>query len=159
MVDDDTTQAQWNQLDNESRRWVEEYTSALSTQSEVTKVDVSGFLTSNGALLKKEDIGQKRPIVTISGVDITEFDGEKKLVLKFAGKEKGMALNKTNLLIISEAFGHETDHWRGKKVELWVDPYVTFGGKVVGGLKVTPKDTPPPPPPPKGEDFDDEIPF
>lgn len=128
-------------------------------------MDVSEFLTSSGALLKKEDIGQHRPIVTISGVDITEFDGEKKLVLKFVGKEKGLALNKTNLLIISEAFGHETNGWLGQRLELWVDPYVTFAGKVVGGLKVTPKhDAPPAPPPPPpattgAEDMDDGIPF
>lgn len=122
-------------------------------------MDVSGFLTSNGALLKKEDIGKHRPIVTIESVDITEFDGDKKLVLRFHGKDKGMALNKTNTLIIAEAFGHESDHWIGQQVELWVDPYVTFAGKVVGGLKITPVPVKPPPPPPTDFQDDSEIPF
>lgn len=125
-------------------------------------MDVSEFITGNGALLKKEDIGKNRPIVTIETVDVTEFDGDKKLVLRFQGKEKGMALNKTNTLILAEAFGGETDHWTGQQIELWVDPYVTFAGKVVGGLKLTPKTSAaPPPPPPQAAagDFDDDIPF
>lgn len=102
-------------------------------------MDVSEFLTSNSALLKKEDIGNHRPLCVISDIETTEFDGERKLVLRFQGKDKGMALNKTNTAILAEAYGKETNGWVGQQVEVWVDPYVTFGGRVVGGLKVTPR--------------------
>ena len=40
-----------------------------------------------------------------------------------------------------EAYGAETNGWVGQEVELWVDPYVLFSGKPVGGLKLTPKFT------------------
>ena len=133
-------------------------------------MNVNEILHSNSALLKKEDIGKARPKVVISGTELTEFDGEKKLVLKFQGKDKGLALNKTNLQILAAAFGAESDHWPGQMIEIWVDPYVTYAGRVVGGIKVTPQQSAPPPPPPvprapvmadpqSPPPFDDDIPF
>jgi len=70
----------------------------------------------------------------------------------------------------SLTFGNESDHWLGQMLELWVDPYVTFGGKMVGGLKITPRSRPvqaqePPPPAAvaglaaNGAPFNDDIPF
>ena len=127
-------------------------------------MNVSEFTESSSGLLKKEDIGNARPKVMVERVAITEFDGQRKLVLHFQGKEKGLALNKTNAQILAMTYGTESDNWLGQLVELWVDPYVTFGGKMVGGIKLTPKSPPksqqpapangaPPPP------FDDDIPF
>jgi hypothetical protein len=131
-------------------------------------VNVNEFIKSGSGFLSKEDLGKSRPKVMVSGIDVTEFDGDKKLVLKFQGKEKGLTLNKTNTQILAHAWGEETDGWLGQMVELWVDPYVTFGGKVVGGIKVTPTPAvkPLPPPPqtpvmaqPQAAPFDDDIPF
>lgn len=107
-------------------------------------MDASEFLSSDAALLKKEDIGNARALCIISDIQTTEFDGDRKIVLRFDGKEKGMSLNKTNTRIMVEAFGRETNGWIGQQVEVWVDPYVTYAGKVVGGLKVTPKIHQPP---------------
>lgn len=131
------------------------------------KVNVSEFTDSSSGLLKKEDIGKARPVVMIERVEVTEFDGQRKLVLHFQGKQKGLALNKTNTQVMALTFGNESDHWLGQMVELWVDPYVTFSGKMVGGIKITPRSQPiaaPPPPPaaaagPAGAPFNDDIPF
>lgn len=126
-------------------------------------MNVSEFTESSSSFLKKEDIGEgKRVKVIISKVGLTEFDAQKKLVIHFQGKSKGLSLNRTNAQILAMAFGDESDGWLGQQVELWVDPYVTFQGKMVGGLKVTPMKSataPPPPPPAPAVPFDDDIPF
>jgi hypothetical protein len=127
-------------------------------------VNVSEFTESNSSFLKKEDIGDRRVKVIISRVGVTTFDdSSKKLVLHFQGKEKGVALNRTNTQVLAGAFGQESDGWLGQQVELWVDPYVTFGGKMVGGLKITPIRSAPipqaPPPVAPAAPFDDDIPF
>ena len=52
------------------------------------------------------------------------------------GEEKHLVLNKTNSVTLSLAFGAETDNWRGKEVELYVDPNVEYMGRKVGGIRV-----------------------
>lgn len=74
-----------------------------------------------------------------------------------------MVANNTTLRVLQQAFGDESDEWRGKQVIVYVDPNVSFGGKVVGGLRLRipkqktsakPIATEPP------EEFeDDKIPF
>ncbi|GAF83248.1 unnamed protein product, partial [marine sediment metagenome] len=32
----------------------------------------------------------------------------------------------------------ETEEWIGKQIVLWADPTVSFGGKLVGGVRVRP---------------------
>ena len=60
---------------------------------------------------------------------------ENKWVLKFAGKEKKLVLNKTNTNAIAEMHGDETDNWMGKTVILF--PTKTeFGGKKVDCIRV-----------------------
>jgi hypothetical protein len=54
---------------------------------------------------------------------------------------RGIPLNRTNQLILSAAFGDETDDWAGKTVEIWKGT-AQFNGQVVPSLKI---DVPPPP--------------
>jgi hypothetical protein len=123
--------------------------------------------------LRKEDFDEDR-VMTIKGVKLEDMpgdSGDQKWVLYFREEAKGMALNVTTIRVLEQAYGDDTDHWVGNKVKVYVDPNVSFGGKVVGGLRLRtskqlPKAPPPPPPPPPtaaqqttDSDFDDDIPF
>src|SRR6201986_2947216 len=117
--------------------------------------------------LRKEDFDEDR-VMTIKGVRLEDMpgdQGEQKWVLYFKEEAKGMALNVTTIRVLEQAYGDDTDHWVGNKVMVYVDPNVSFGGKVVGGLRLgTPKKSKPAPAPPPDEgfgspDFDDDIPF
>ena len=49
---------------------------------------------------------------------------------------KPMVLNNGNFETIETAYGDESDTWRGKPVELYVDPNVMFGRERTGGIRV-----------------------
>ena len=117
--------------------------------------------------LRKEDFDEDR-IMTIKGVKLEDMpgdQGDQKWVLYFREEAKGMALNVTTIRVLEKAFGDDSDMWVGKKVKVYVDPNVSFGGKVVGGLRLMPPRTTAKPapiatePPPTEEHFDDNIPF
>jgi len=120
--------------------------------------------------LRKEDFDEDR-VLTIKSLSLEVMPGDagdQKWVLYFREEAKGMALNITTIRVLEQAYGDESDHWIGNKVKVYVDPNVSFGGKIVGGLRLrTPKQGPkasPPPPPTIAQqagaaEFDDEIPF
>jgi hypothetical protein len=61
---------------------------------------------------------------------------ELKWCVHFKEVEKPMVLNSTNGQIIAQITGsQETDDWAGHKVVLYHDPSVSFGGKLVGGIR------------------------
>lgn len=131
---------------------------------------VSDMIVSK--FLRKEDFDEDR-VMTIRGVKLEDMpgdDGQQKWVLYFREEAKGMALNVTTIRVLEKAFGDDSDQWVGKKVKVYVDPNVSFGGRVVGGLRLMPPKntaarTPPPPPPEErapltsDDDFHDDIPF
>ena len=66
-----------------------------------------------------------------------EFFGELRYCLQFEEVEKPMVLNSTNGQIIAAITGSEESiHWAGHKLVLFDDPTVSFGGKLVGGIRV-----------------------
>ena len=91
---------------------------------------------------------------------------EMKWCMGFEETEKPMVLNSTNGQIIAAITGsEETDEWKGRKIVLYDDPNVSFGGKLVGGIRVraprgkaaqAPAKPAPVAPP---EASDDEVPF
>src|SRR3990167_4817051 len=93
--------------------------------------------------LKKEDLDYDNGnLVTITGIDQQNVglqDGEEdmKWCVHFAEFKKGMVLNSTNIQLCTKALGtDETDDWIGKKVVIYVDDNVSFGGKLVGGIRI-----------------------
>lgn len=111
--------------------------------------------------LRKEDFDEDR-ILTIRTVKLEDMPGdggEQKWVLYFREEAKGMALNVTTIRVLEAAYGPDSDDWTGKRVMVYVDPNVSFGGKIVGGLRLrTPKKAPANPPPVE-EGFNDDVPF
>jgi len=105
--------------------------------------------------LKKEDAGEGK-LVTIrsmeqSNVAMEDQPEELKWIVHFDEFQKGMVLNWTNIQLIAKAVGtEETNDWKGKKVVIYEDPNVSFGGKLVGGIRVRA---------PKGTKSDEDIPF
>lgn len=115
--------------------------------------------------LRKEDFDEDR-VMTIKGVKLEQMPGESgdtKWVLYFKEDHKGMALNMTTIRVLEQAFGDDSDHWVGNRVMVYVDPNVSFGGRVVGGLRLRPPKkgpkAPVAPPPVEDDEFSDSVPF
>lgn len=114
--------------------------------------------------LRKEDFDEDQ-VCTIKDCKLEnvgkEDDAEQRWVLYFRERDKGMVLNVTTIRVLEQAYGGDSDHWVGNKVMVYVDPNVSFAGKVVGGLRLrTPKKAAvKPPAAPVDTSFDDDIPF
>lgn len=83
-----------------------------------------------------EGLSPAERVVAISHVAEEFIQGAEKLVLYFEGHDSGLPLNNTRIEQMIEIAGgkEETDHWRGIKVELHIDPTVRYGGRKVGGV-------------------------
>jgi hypothetical protein len=100
--------------------------------------------------VKAADLKGKPVTKTMTYAEREKFgNGESGFVLHFKNEERGFVLNKTNSFVISEAYGDDTDGWRGRKVTLYPTK-VTYAGKEVDGIRVRI---------PTEEELDDEIPF
>lgn len=114
--------------------------------------------------LKASDLGGREIRVTMGRVEREEIGTDKKLVLYFQGKDKGMVLNKTNANNIASLYGPETEDWQGKRIMLTV-AWVDFQGRSVEALRVRPPaktggaQKQEAPLPREMADMDDEIPF
>jgi hypothetical protein len=80
--------------------------------------------------VKGDDLGDKRPVVTIRSCSIEEMgkDKERHPVLWFKGTEKGLVLNKTNAMTIAALYGPEMNEWLGKRITLYTER-VRIGGE------------------------------
>ena len=87
-------------------------------------------------------LGGREVTITMSKVEAGELVGEggrkaKKPLVYFEGKEKPLALNKTNARTIAALYGNDTKGWIGKKIAIY--PTTTqMGGKVVDCIRVRP---------------------
>lgn len=85
--------------------------------------------------LKSADLQGEAVKVKIKEVKKEILGDDEKLAIYFAGKSKGMILNKTNAFAIRGAYGPNTDDWIGQVIELFAMP-VEFQGRMVEGLRV-----------------------
>jgi len=88
------------------------------------------------------DLDGREVTVQIEKCYAGELQGEKgrkskKPMLKFVGKEKKLAINKTNGKTIAALYGTDTDNWAGRWIVLY--PTTTdFGGETVECVRVKP---------------------
>lgn len=112
--------------------------------------------------LKAADLQGRTAVVMIDHCDIEDVgSGDRKPVLYFQGKEKGLVLNKTNANNIALLYGDDMEEWSGRQIELF-EAMVDFQGKTVPAIRVRPprrNAAPKPPPAAPAQDLDDEIPF
>jgi len=91
--------------------------------------------------LKQSDVGTGA-LLTVKGIEQHNVakegaDPELKYCISFLESEKPLVANSTNLQLCASIFGSDdTDDWTGKKIVLYTDPNVSFGGKLVGGLRL-----------------------
>lgn len=108
-----------------------------TSQRKYVMPKVSDMITSK--YLRKEDF-EDEAICTIKGVRLEDLGKdeakEERWILYFREQSKGMVLNVTTIRVLEQALGGDTDQWIGNKVIVYVDPNVSFGGKVVGGLRL-----------------------
>ena len=132
--------------------------------------------------LGKDDLPGPGLLLTVVGVKQMPVGGKDddddtiRWCLLFHETDKPLVMRTTLIHLCQDIFGSdETDEWIGRKIVVFVDPTVQFGGKIVGGVRVrkpkkpAPVESPaapplaPVPPPaarPVVEDiYDDEIPF
>lgn len=92
-----------------------------------------------GRFLKASDLKGQRVTVTIGSVDLEELEGDKgktvKGVIGFLGKEKMMALNRTNGLCLKSMFGKKVQAWEGKRVTL-IPTETKFGAETVDAIRI-----------------------
>ena len=101
---------------------------------------VSETYTGESKYLKAADLGNRRVTVTIQNTSYEPMkdDGtDKKIVVYFQGKDKGLALNKTNAETIAYFHGDDTEMWRGQPIELFTT-MVEYGGKSVPAIRIAP---------------------
>lgn len=88
-----------------------------------------------GSHLKAADLQDREVTVTISHVAVEEFGDEKKPVVYFQGKDRGLALNKTNATSIAMLHGSETDNWAGKDITLFTI-WTEYQGRPTQGIRI-----------------------
>lgn len=101
------------------------HVSALKQSKFLTRADVGqGVLVTIGEIYQENIAKEGAP-------------EELKWCVRFPECEKPFVLNSTNGQIIAGIVkSEETDDWAGHKIVLYDDPNVSFGGKLVGGIRV-----------------------
>ena len=91
--------------------------------------------------LKQSDVGDG-VLYTVAGcrrqnVARDDDPAELKWCLLFEESDKPLVLNATNIQLAEQIFASDdTDDWVGKRVVLYTDHTISFGGKVVGGIRI-----------------------
>jgi hypothetical protein len=95
-----------------------------------------------GEYISAAEIGERRPTFTIAKVGNVRMDDEKKKkevdkpVIWFKEIDRGFVYNKTAGHSLAAMFGKDDNTWIGKRVTLYADPEVRFGGEQVGGIRI-----------------------
>ena len=93
--------------------------------------------------LRKEDVGEGQLVVieklTQENVSAEGQKERMRWCVWFKNVDKPLVLNSTNGQLIAKITGSEdSDRWAGAVVEIYNDPTISFGGKIVGGIRVRP---------------------
>lgn len=99
------------------------------------------LVPSDSNYLKKEDVGEDGMILTIAGFTRATVKGdngdEDKVVMHFVEEVKPMILNKTNSQLLAKITGASVaGDAKGKKIVVYEDPTVAFGGQLKGGIRL-----------------------
>ena len=106
------------------------------TNDSLTWGDASG-----AQFLKKDDIIPGGQVVTIARFEMTDIDErdggtKQKVCVHFQELDKPLVLNSTNAQALKLFTAAEMPlDAIGKKVEMYVDPSVSFGGQIMGGIR------------------------
>lgn len=106
---------------------------------------INEVYSSSGGFLKADDLGDKKPVVTIEKAEVVTKDygdgnGPKsQIVLSFVGKEKRLGLNFTNASRLAELTkSDDTDDWIGVTLKLFVEK-VKVGTEMKPSIRIWPE--------------------
>lgn len=105
--------------------------------------DINDIYQSNSQWLRASDLQGTKPVVTIEGVEMSEFKErngttKQQIVLRFVGKDKKLGLNLTNARRIADLIGSgNTDDWVGYSIKLYSEK-VEFNGQMVDAIRIFP---------------------
>jgi hypothetical protein len=85
--------------------------------------------------VKSSDLKGREITVIIERADIEKVGDDRKLVLYFQNKEKGLICNKTNATMIADLYGNDTDQWIGREIVLH-PARVMFQQRMVDAVRV-----------------------
>jgi hypothetical protein len=85
--------------------------------------------------VKAADLKGRQLTVKMDRTEYEMIGDDKKLILYFVGKDKGMVLNKTNANNIASIYGDETEDWHDQEIVLF-EAMVDFQGKTVPAIRV-----------------------
>lgn len=99
----------------------------MSAQPKVIERPVDWDELYPGRFIKASDLKGKKVTLVISRVRVEELIGDKgpqmKGIINFEGKDKALALNKTNGLCLKSMFGRKVQEWVGHKVTLFASTW------------------------------------
>jgi hypothetical protein len=99
----------------------------MSAQPKVIERPVDWDELYPGRFIKASDLKGKKVTLVISRVRVEELIGDKgpqmKGIINFEGKDKALALNKTNGLCLKAMFGRKVQEWVGHKVTLFASTW------------------------------------
>jgi len=101
-------------------------------------VDAEEYKTKSNTLNVKTietDEIFRNTLVIVGATSEEMRDGKKKLAIAFEGIEKILILNQTNLKVMVDKYGKETNDWRGKQVKLSLIPS-SFNGQPTKSILV-----------------------
>lgn len=102
-------------------------------------VNTKKFITTK--YLSAKNIGALKGTKHIINAAFSEvINDEDKLLIRLSDIDTPMVLNQTNLNILCDAWGDDTDEWINNAVVINVVK-VTFNGSVVDGLQLSPIET------------------
>ena len=85
--------------------------------------------------LKATDFTDGPALLVMDRTEIETIGDDRKMIIYFQGKEKGLVCNKTNANTIADLYGDDTESWRGREIVLF-EAYVDFQGKSVPAVRV-----------------------
>ena len=98
-------------------------------------MDISKALVAKSDQLNAADIAQP---VTVTIVDVRQGNAEQPvhIVTDVYGERRPWKPAKTMLRLMASQWGVETTAWHGKRVTIYRDPSVIYGGAEVGGIRI-----------------------
>lgn len=122
-----------HQMEIEARQQTENSLKPIAAYLKGVNVNIHDVFPSN--YLKASDLQNRTIKVTIDNVQVEEMGKDRKPVLRFVGKQKGLVLNKSNAQIIASVYSPDTNGWLGRDIELRPDK-VPFNGQMVDCIRV-----------------------
>ena len=98
-------------------------------------MNINDVFPSN--FLKASDLNGRKLKLIIASIEMTDIGSDKKPVIFFEGKQKGLVLNKTKASVLASIWSPETNGWIGKEVAIYPTK-VQFQGQTVDSIGVEP---------------------